>query len=699
MSKLVRILLKIGFIVFGILSYSEAQTTQIYTGVIKDLTGAVVTSGQVTFTLALPNAATVPGTGTFVPTTVPCNINSDGTLSGFVGGSVSGACTVIPNISLTPVGTAYRICEQPYFVTPGSCFYDYALGGTKDISSIVPTLPTGPINYGGVPGPPGPAAVVTMSGASGPFSALNFNGSYLLSATTPMIDVRAYGAVPGGTDSTAAFQAAINAAAATGATLYIPPNQFTLNGAINSACNAILCVPIATSGAAKQLRITGTTKARQDSNGSITGTVLATTTTGVDQFSAIIAVPPASVGQFNNLDLYVSDIDFRTVANPTVGCLNGFWAAGASFTNIKCENGESYSGGHTQPTNVAIAYQMPSVNNDTLSVLSHSEATGYYIGLTASEHADIDMVTVGFGIIGVQLEQGFHTANFNLFQTEEVATPIVWQASLPVNFQGLDIETDSANFWGCRSWCYSGNDISDASNFGSGFISFRKVTGGCCTDTTPPVIVGGVFLNLYDMTNDTWSIRATNHMRTGFSVGGSTAVNGDAMFPAMSSQRGDVDLVFGNNNDSAGTGLDRAGILQVYSAGSGNMLGTSHYTLQINPFGGNVFLGSASANSYINGETYINNGFANTTGLQKIRAPVGCTTAASIGAACTTTTPITWPVTWPDLLFTVSCSLNTPTGLPAISSVTKSMTTLAVTIVAQSAVAATANLDCVAVHD
>lgn len=166
-----------------------AQTTQTYTGVIKDLTQQVVTSGQVTFTLTLPNASTIPGVGTFVPTTTLCNINTDGTLSGFIGGSVSGACTVTANISLTPTGTAYRICEQPYFTTPGSCFFDYALGGTKDISSIVPTLPTGPINYGGVQGPPIPflglwssTTVYTLG------QAVSFANAVYISLTNPNLN-------------------------------------------------------------------------------------------------------------------------------------------------------------------------------------------------------------------------------------------------------------------------------------------------------------------------------------------------------------------------------------------------------------------------------------------------------------------------------------------------------------------------------
>jgi hypothetical protein len=130
----------------------QAQTTT-YTGTIKDLALNPVTAGQVQFTLTPPADSTLPGTGRFTPIAVTCNINADGTLSGFVGGVVSGACKVTSNTALSPSGTAYRICIQPYNQTPGSCFFDYAITSTKDITTIAPTLQTGPLNYNGVPGP------------------------------------------------------------------------------------------------------------------------------------------------------------------------------------------------------------------------------------------------------------------------------------------------------------------------------------------------------------------------------------------------------------------------------------------------------------------------------------------------------------------------------------------------------------------
>lgn len=141
-----------------------AFAQQTYTGIIKDLTGAPVTSGRISFTLAPSTDVTVSGSARFVPTIVSCSISPSGAVVANDGVS---ACSVTANTALSPPGTSYRICIQPNFSTPGSCFYDYALGGTKDISTVAPTLNTGPINYGGVPGPVGPLG---PRGIQGPIS-------------------------------------------------------------------------------------------------------------------------------------------------------------------------------------------------------------------------------------------------------------------------------------------------------------------------------------------------------------------------------------------------------------------------------------------------------------------------------------------------------------------------------------------------
>src|ERR1700740_1303065 len=132
--------------IFAALALScTAQTTTTYVGTIRDLTGAVVTSGRITFTLNSPSGGSIPGTGSFVATTVSCLINASGSpVSSSDGVS---PCVIINNSALTPTGTSYTLCRQPYNVTPGSCFVTYANGGSIDISTLVPTPATQP-KYG-----------------------------------------------------------------------------------------------------------------------------------------------------------------------------------------------------------------------------------------------------------------------------------------------------------------------------------------------------------------------------------------------------------------------------------------------------------------------------------------------------------------------------------------------------------------------
>jgi hypothetical protein len=117
-----------------------AQTTT-YTGTVKDLTNTAVTSGQVSFALQPGIDTTISGTARFVPTTSYCTLTALGAIKALDGVS---ACTVTSNTSLTPTGTSYKVCIQPNFSLPGSCFNVYALGGSVDLTTVVPTPATSP---------------------------------------------------------------------------------------------------------------------------------------------------------------------------------------------------------------------------------------------------------------------------------------------------------------------------------------------------------------------------------------------------------------------------------------------------------------------------------------------------------------------------------------------------------------------------
>lgn len=251
--------------VLGLSFYARAQSPSLplttLTGTIRDTTGAVVTSGRIAFTTTLSGTqdATIPGVARFVPTTTYCSISGAGSP---VSSSGSGPCTVVSNTALSPAGTSYTVCIQPYNVSPGGCFNFFALTQTVDISTVAPTPGKLPTNFTGVQGPIGqgllwrgtynpltPYAVgdaVYFQGAAYIALQANSNASPQQPNISPTVwgpidpgaalDVRLFGAKEDGvTDDTAALNTAATTARALngGGTLYLPPGIFQVSDTID----------------------------------------------------------------------------------------------------------------------------------------------------------------------------------------------------------------------------------------------------------------------------------------------------------------------------------------------------------------------------------------------------------------------------------------------------------------------------------
>jgi hypothetical protein len=119
---------------------SSAQTVSTITGTIKDLTGANVTSGKVTFELRPALDTTMSGIARFTPSIVTCYINGSGLVKAI---DLSSPCLLVQNTSLSPNGTWYsaRICPQ-FACSSAFTFYNYST--PLDISTPVPTPTTSP---------------------------------------------------------------------------------------------------------------------------------------------------------------------------------------------------------------------------------------------------------------------------------------------------------------------------------------------------------------------------------------------------------------------------------------------------------------------------------------------------------------------------------------------------------------------------
>jgi hypothetical protein len=117
-----------------------AQTTTTVTGTIKDLTGALVTSGKVTFTLTPGRDTAISGVARFSPQTIVCLINGSGLIKAQDGTST---CTLTMNTALQPTGTYYTVAVWPGNVKT-STFTFYAVLSSYDWSTVVPTPTTSP---------------------------------------------------------------------------------------------------------------------------------------------------------------------------------------------------------------------------------------------------------------------------------------------------------------------------------------------------------------------------------------------------------------------------------------------------------------------------------------------------------------------------------------------------------------------------
>lgn len=118
--------------------------------------------------------------------------------------------------------------------------------------------------------------------------------------------------------------------------------------------------------------------------------------------------------------------------------------------------------------------------------------------------------------------------------------------------------------------------------------------------------------------------------------------------------------------------------------------GTNSTTLQLFASTSNLRVPQLTVNKSVNPQG---------TALKHVRGAVGCTTAASVGASCTSSAQ-TWPGnSWADTSYTVACSLESPTGQPHVVAVSKATGSFTITIAADTAVGASANYNCVGMHD
>lgn len=289
---------------------SAFATNATITGTITDLSGSVVTSGQVTFSLQPSVDTTISGVARFVPSTVACGINGSGLVKNL---ALSGACTVVTNTSQTPSGTSYLVCIWPGNVKT-SCFVTY-ITGDVDITTVNPTPTTSPLynlvdtlNNQSIAGNKTFSGTTTLSGNA------VIGGNETIAGTLGVTGVSTLtGAVAAGSTMTVATSLAIN-----GGTALTTTNRTGTGNLVLATSPAISAPAITGPATAAQLSINGGTPitAQSGTGGTVVMTTGATLTTPT-LITPLVSKAGLILANGANIDAATGTASFITITGPT----------------------------------------------------------------------------------------------------------------------------------------------------------------------------------------------------------------------------------------------------------------------------------------------------------------------------------------------------------------------------------------------
>jgi predicted GH43/DUF377 family glycosyl hydrolase len=720
-------------------SVLSAQTTT-YTGTVRDLTGAAVTSGKILFTLNAPSGGNIPGTGAFVATTVSCTINASGAPKSSADGT--SACTITNNTALTPTGTSYQICIQPYFATPGSCYVTYATGGTVDISTLVPTPATMP-SYGLLQGPAGPAGPTGPTGPTGPQGPISIPGVAADGLTPAGITVT--GATKGQSFTSGGWPVIPHSAysypgnyAGIADVVYNPNNPAVAYGAGGSF----------DAGETRDMKIVRTyghqaheyymfytgaaltvspynptiglaysddgltwTKAGQviPSHGSCGGTFspgayydYAGTGILYIYVSCIASASQWYSGPINiytvtvaNGSSWTNSANYTWQSGPTLSVTQAWEGTQGVYAPDVIKVGSNYEMFYSSATSGGGSWNIGAATASSplgpwTKYVSNPVTQSTYAEEPAIAQLDNGNLVMFSDTLALSLGTGFSI--YTTSSTTGLTTPWTWQQFLLKR----DGQTWDANHIGSSSvvempdgrWLIAfGANSGGTDQIGTAMFTFRTDVESSIGNS---VALQTSYQEYIPNTTGGYPIRVSYRAKGYQFVGdASNDASGEVIL-------GDMSTLAANVGMYRGTGITPLG----------NWLNLDGYD------GLNINVGNAAFGSKTNaiactiaggcqmklGIT-VSGGVGPGTGIHHQRGVIGCSTAAAVGATCTSAAFNWLSPAFANTNYTLACSIDTPTGVPVVSSVTKTASTFSITIAAMTAAAATGTYDCIAMHD
>lgn len=317
----------------------------------------------------------------------------------------------------------------------------------------------------------------------------------------PWIDVvRDHGADPTfATDSTAAIQAAIDAAEAlVGAVLFFRRGRYKVAGALadTSRSNAQLLLPRRDYVDTEQITIMmigevapppimsvlGTTPVPED-HVILEGTLNTASGTAPAMLGA--HGPSGTFQDFTNVHLVVRNMAFRLPSNPQLTAVNLSKVGSVDLDQVVVDCGSYYVQGLTEPT-TATSYGLrcPSNGNGANTVLGTVNVIGYHKGYQFGEHTNGRNVNAWGCKSAAEFVAADHASTFVRFMAVHCEKVLTATGAHYVDIHQLNIEHATSGWW------VTDQDLDDTNNYLIGSLRWHVVLAGTGVDNTFTVVGG-----------------------------------------------------------------------------------------------------------------------------------------------------------------------------------------------------------------
>lgn len=319
-------------------------------------------------------------------------------------------------------------------------------------------------------------------------------------------DVTAYGAIgDNSTDSTAAIQAAINAAiTAGGGTVFFPRGQYVVAGALQDTgrSNAQILLPRIMTDATtvpisvrllgeerpvSQATVFSTAALGQD--GSIIRSTLATGN------GAVLGArgPVGSSDNFSFCRVEIQNLTIRLPADPTNSGVDLSHVTGCSLDGLLIDTSNWGTNSiAVQTTTSSVGLRLPKISNGATTELGRVDVIGFYNGVIVGEHTVAQHLAIWGCEYAIAFPAAFHASIIQRLALANCRYGLHFTGGHAIRIEQLNIEHPAS---GVRLPVY---DINDPSNLAVGSLVWNVVKGGVGGDETF-LINGGAYLKRISM--------------------------------------------------------------------------------------------------------------------------------------------------------------------------------------------------------